>query len=277
MSAIDTYSHTFDVVGVSIRIDCDSFELHELFVKNFERKATVGKTPALRYLVKLIDEQHEVEISRPGSSFHQTAENRGMLIALLEGDLVVQLQLLRADLVFLHAASVSNGKKAHLFTGPSGSGKSTTCWGLLHHGFRYLSDELAPVSLATTSVSPYLHALCLKSAPPADYPCPEEAILTQRGIHVPSSALPASPIERDMPIGSIFFVEYQRANARASIERVQHGEAAARLYPNILNALAHGNDGLEAALQITRGVDCYRVDAADLADTCELIAGVAER
>ena len=51
--------------------------------------------------------------------------------------------------------------------GKTGAGKSTTAWGLLHHGFSYLSDELAPIDLETLEVLPYRHALCLKRRPPS--------------------------------------------------------------------------------------------------------------
>jgi hypothetical protein len=271
---MSTHSHTFAVVGTNIRIDCDSASLHDIFVKNFACTTPVGRMFALQYLVKSVDIENRFEVSRPGSNFHLSAKDIGQLIHFLEGDLVVQLQLLRSDLLFLHSAVVSDGKEAHLFTGPSGAGKSTLCWGLLHHDFQYLSDELAPIFPEQASVSPYSHALCLKSVPPAAYPTPDEAIVTHRGIHIPLPAMPTPPLVCDQPIGSIFFVEYQPRNEKASIEQLGHAEAATRLYPNILNALAHSNDGLDAALQLTRDVECYRVDAADLADTCDLIGSV---
>ena len=75
-------------------------------------------------------------------------------------------------------------------------------------------------------------------------------------------------MDGDLPVDSIFFVEYLQSNRKVRIEPVGHAEAATRLYPNILNALAHPNDGLDAALQLTRGANCYRVDAADIASTC---------
>ncbi len=268
------YSHTFAIVGINVRIDCDSLSLYDTLVKNFACRATVSKSFALQYYAKSLDTVVGFALSRRDSDFHSTARDVGHLIYLLESDLVVQLQLLRADLLFLHSAVISDGRLAYLLTGPSGAGKSTICWGLLHHDFHYLSDELAPISLEQPSVSPYSHALCLKSSPPAAYPAPDQAIVTRRGIHIPLPAMPTPPSGSDLPIGSIFFVEHQERNKRASAEQVGHAEAATRLYPNILNALAHNNDGLDAALQLTRDVECYRLDTADLADTCELVVSI---
>ncbi len=271
---MDIYTHTFVVVGIEIRIDSDSSSLHETFLKNFACPTTMGGTTTLQYFVKSVDGGNRFEVSRQESDFHLIAEDVGQLIYFLEGDLVVQLQVLRADLLFLHSAVVSDGRLAYLFTGPSGAGKSTICWGLLHHGFHYLSDELAPVSLEQASVSPYSHALCLKSFPPDSYPIPDDAVVTGRGIHVPLPSMPTSPLTSDLPVGSIFFVKHQEMNKEASAEQVGHAEAATRLYPNILNALAHNNDGLDAALQLTRDVECYRLDAADLAETCDLVVSL---
>lgn len=268
------YSHTFAIVGIGIRIDCDSSSLCDIFAKNFACPAAVSNSFALQYHVRSIGKGGGFEVSRLDGDFRSTARDIGQLIYLLESDLVVQLQFLRPDLLFLHSAVISDGRLAYLFTGPSGAGKSTTCWGLLHHDFHYLSDELAPVSLEQGSVSPYSHALCLKSLPPVAYPTPDEALVTGRGIHIPLPAMPTRPLGSELPIGSIFFVEHRERNKKASAEQVGHAEAATRLYPNILNALAHSNDGLDAALRLTRDIECYRLDAADLADTCRLVARI---
>ena len=48
-------------------------------------------------------------------------------------------------------------------------------------------------------------------------------------------------------------------------------EAAARLYVQALNPLAHPADGLDAALQVVRGVRCFGLEAADLDATCALV------
>ncbi len=54
-------------------------------------------------------------------------------------------------------------------------------------------------------------------------------------------------------------------------------EAAARLYVNALNALAHSNRGLDAVVRIAEGVQCFALGAADLQSTCALIRSVMER
>jgi len=52
---------------------------------------------------------------------------------LLEKELTIELQKIRRELYFLHAAALSLADKAFLNRGSPGTGKSTTVWALLHH------------------------------------------------------------------------------------------------------------------------------------------------
>jgi hypothetical protein len=97
---------------------------------------------------------------------------------MLKKELTIDLQKIRRELYFLHAASLSLAGQGLLIVAASGRGKSTTAWALLHHGFDYLSDELAPVDLGSLRVQPYPHALCLKKAPPLPYSLPERTLRT---------------------------------------------------------------------------------------------------
>ena len=105
--------------------------------------------------------------SRPGESLALLRNGQEVSIVqspddmlfLLEQDVTVELQKRRSDLYFLHSAAIERQGKAWLLAAESGSGKSTTAWGLLHHGFGYLSDELSPIDLDSMRVFPYAHAL----------------------------------------------------------------------------------------------------------------------
>ncbi len=48
------------------------------------------------------------------------------------------------------------------------------------------------------------------------------------------------------------------------------GEASAHLYVTILNALAHRNQGLDAAVALAEQLPCYALAAGDLRATCAL-------
>lgn len=60
-------------------------------------------------------------------------------------------------------------------------------------------------------------------------------------------------------------------NARPDIVSMTPAAAAAQLYGNGLNLLAHGNQGLDAVVRLARHCRCYHLVAGDLAATCRLI------
>jgi hypothetical protein len=114
----------------------------------------------------------------------------GELLFHYERDLTIALQERRPELLFVHAAALEFRGKAYLLAGESGNGKSTTAWGLLHHGFHYLSDELGPIDLNSMQVLAYPRALCLKRLPPLPYPLPAGALALGGAYHLPVQAPP---------------------------------------------------------------------------------------
>lgn len=192
------------------------------------------------------------------------------LLFVLEKDITVELQKRRPDLYFLHSAALAWNGKGCLLAAEAGSGKSTTAWALLHHDFRYLSDELSPVDLQTLRVFPYPHALCLKQSPP-HYRLPRETVDLGRTLHVPVRSLPSKAILEPLPLGAVFLVKYRPDLAASELRAIGPAEAGARLYLTALNALSHPNFGLDAAVRIAEQVPCFAVDSADLPTTCSLI------
>ena len=157
---------------------------------------------------------------------------------------------------------------------PSRRRRASSCagWGLLHHGFNYLSDELAPIDLDTLEVLPYSHALCLKRRPPPPYRLPAEALDLGRTIHVPTRFLPSVCRLDPCPLRAVFFMSQDSRVREPGLHRVSTAEAAARLYVSTLNALAHEACGIDAVLRVASHVSCFVLQAGDLESTCKLIA-----
>ena len=83
----------------------------------------------------------------------------------------------------------AHGFRWHMLVAPSGGGKSTLCWALLQHGFRYTSDELAPVELAMLDVHPYPRTLILEREPALPYQLPARTLRTEAGARLFANAL----------------------------------------------------------------------------------------
>ena len=204
------------------------------------------------------------------------APDDAMLLAEFDADLAIQLQRLRPDLYVVHAAVLSHRHGAVMLVARSGGGKSTLSWALLHHGFAYLSDELAPIELASLDILPFPRALMVKRAPPASHPMTPRALRTTRGFHVPVAALPGAIVTRPAPLYAIFFLHYSQEHRHPDVRRLTPAEGAARLYANTLNSLAHAGQGLDGAIRITQARPCFLLMTAELGPSCALLAATLD-
>lgn len=255
------------ILDVNVRVHCSGAPAY-LLRKNFGAMSLVGE-----------DAEFEYDVTHDGESYRICATDGtvidagddGAFLYHFEKHLTISLQRRRPDLYFLHAAALERDGKAHLLIAPSGVGKSTTAWALLHHGFGYLSDELAPIDLATGRVQPYPHALCLKSQPPAPYNLPPGRVLTSRTLHLPPWQTPARTIRGAIPVETLFFLRRSTAGA-PSLQPISAGEATAQIYANALNALAHSGFGLDGAVALAGRCRTYALSCGDLHATAQLLS-----
>ena len=260
------------ILGEAVEVVCDNPAAARALRENYEalsRDASGGAN--LRYRVSA-EPSTSGFLLRRHDGCALLAADLGELVFQLEKAIIVALQQFRPDLLFLHAAALERDRAAWLFVGESGAGKSTTAWGLLHHGFSYLSDELAPIDLGTLEVLPYPHALCLKQRPPPPYLLPGDYLDLGRTIHVPARSLPSVSRLDPCALQAVFFLSQETRRREPMLRRASTAEAAARLYVSTLNALAHEACGLDAVLQVVRHVSCFVLQAGDLESTCKLIA-----
>jgi hypothetical protein len=201
----------------------------------------------------------------------ETAVDEYELLYFFEKNMTVEVQKRRQDLLFMHAAALEYQGRVLILVAPSGSGKSTTTWALVNNGFRYLSDELAPIDLATLRVHAYPHALCLKAVPPEPFGLPDETLYTSYTLHVPVEYFPGELCREPAPLAAIFFLRYDPAAGEPAIRPISKGEAGARIYSNALNLLAHSRYGLDAAVKVANQSQCFELITSDLQKTCTLI------
>ena len=268
----------FLVLGRSVRIDCADSELRAVLAANYAAMAELQEDVPfdLHYHVGRSKQSPGFVLSRPGERA-QSAEDADDLLFLLEKDIIVELQRKRPEFLFLHSAALDWRGKACLLVGESGAGKSTTAWALLHHDFRYLSDELSPIDVDTLQVHAYPHALCLKELPAPPYSLPGDALHLGRTIRVPTGTMPATAILEPRPLSALFLLKYSPGLRTPTLRAMDAAEASIYLYVSALNALAHSNSGLDAVVRIAEDLPCFAVAAADLPSTCALIRAAMER
>jgi hypothetical protein len=258
------------VFDCDIRVECADRQAESLLDSNYGWFKQPVKGAQITYRVTRPDTAEGFSITRNGACL-ELARDDGDFLYMFEKDMTIETQKLRPDLYFVHAAVIELRGRALALVAPSGHGKSTTTWGLLHHGFKYLSDELAPVDLTTMQVHPFPHALCLKAVPPGDYPLPSETIYTTYTAHVPTECLPSETTERMIPLEAIFFVRFVAEVSAPVLRPLGRAEAAVRLFTNALNPLAHTGEGLDGATEIVSNTRCFELLFSNLKPTCELI------
>jgi hypothetical protein len=269
----------FSVLGQQLLFECDDAALTALLAVDSPGLPCAAGADAgnrvLRYSIKSVGSPHSFAFSRDGGPVLQ-GTGRAAFLSMIERDVTVELQKRRPDLLFLHAAALEWRGRACLLVAESGVGKSTTAWGLLHHGFGYLSDELAPIDVTSLHVHPYPRALCLKEVPIG---LPPQAGAVDLGLttHIPPPSLPGAPVYESKPLSAIFLLCRMPAFGPPEIRALAPAEAAARLYVHALNPLAHGNRGLDAVTEIATRVPCFAMMLAELHASCAQIqATVAE-
>lgn len=242
--------------GIGVRCeDEESFELLRECYSAFLHEPASDAETNLSYNISPSD-LAEGWMLRDGKALTNCRSTADLLYDF-EKTMTLQLQLLRKDLFFIHAAALSVNGRCVLISGASGSGKSTLAWSLCRAGFAYLSDELAPIEPERLHVEPYPHALCLKTEPASGPPLPESTIYTSETMHVPAYELPGYPPDRPCQIGAMVFIESTQKGSKLEIAPIRAAEAAARLYSNGLNQLAHTNSGLPTATAIAKSVTSY--------------------
>jgi len=259
------------VLGCSVVLHCTDAEAHALLCAHYGgMQRGSHEAAALHYTVGRQAGSQGFLLQRAGARPLRAAE-AGELLFLFEKDYTIALQTLRPDLYFVHAAVLEWAGAAIMLVAGSGKGKSTTTWALLHHGFRYCSDELGPVDVPTLDVFPYPHALCLKAAPPAAYPLPAQTLVTPSTLHIPTAALPSATCLDPLRLAAIFFVQYHPEAPGPTVRALRTAEAAARLFAHALNPLAHAAEGLDGAIAIATRCSCFTLHTAALPATCALV------
>ena len=246
-----------EVFDTCVRISCDDVQAGAVVTALYSglriRNSVVA--PALEIAVRFDRRMRLWSIDLPGRAV--TCTDLDDLAYCIEKEMTIALQALRPDLYFVHAAAMALNGRGLLFAGESGIGKSSICWGLCNEGFSYLSDELAPIDPRDGTVIPYPHAICLKATPVDSYPVPNNALSLHETMHIPVSSIPCEIADSPVTLTCMVFIVGDNVNCGARLEKIDASEAAARLYANGLNQLAHEHCGLRVATRIASQVACY--------------------
>ncbi len=188
--------------------------------------------------------------------------------------LTLSVQRQRPDLYFLHAAAVAWNGTVAVLAAPPATGKSTLAAELLHQGFAYLSDELAPIDIHNLLVHPFAHALCLKEPVLDALQLPGDMVRVGKRFHVASGLFPPPALMSPLPLGAFIFLG--RSGHPRTAERISAAAGAAHLVSNTLNGRCHDGDGLPVAVKLAERVPCFTLDVSDLVAACRDVRAILE-
>lgn len=263
------------VLNCDIAVRCGDQESSALLRECYSAFLLPPKTevlPVIDYDVAPIGNANQWTIRCDGAEIH--CRNTYDLIYQFEKDMTLRVQLLRANLFFIHGAALSVAEHCVIISGASGSGKSSLAWFMSYNGFDYLSDELAPVDPAFLRVEPYPHALCLKNKPLSEPVLPDSTQYTGVTIHIPAYELPTRALDRPCPLSLLIFIDGSLSGCDLLMTAIGSAESATRLYSNGLNQLSHPGDGLPVVAGMAKGVPSYLMSGGTVEERAQAIRGL---
>lgn len=186
--------------------------------------------------------------------------------------------------LMLHAAVVERNGFAAVLAAPPGSGKSTLCAGLVHRGWRLLSDEIALVSLDGASITPAVRPISLKNKSIEVIGAFVPGAVFSRTTHGTSKGsvthmkIPVSALDRMGETAVPRWVIFPKYVADAPAELVQRprGHSVLELGSNSFNYTLLGLTGFEALTALVRASDCYQFSYGRLDDAVALFDRLAD-
>ncbi len=182
--------------------------------------------------------------------------------------------------LIIHAAVIEKEGHAVIMPAPPGSGKSTLCAGLVHNGWRLLSDELTLLDLHNGQATPLARPVGLKNdsievirrfAPQATLS--PITVDTHKGA-VALMKPPADSVEKsDQPAQPawVIFPKYI-AGAAATLTPHSKAKACIALGDNAFNYSIHGVNGFNLLTNMLDQCDCYDFSYSNLSDAVSIFS-----
>ena len=185
--------------------------------------------------------------------------------------------------LIVHAAAIERNGRAAILPAPPGSGKSTLCAGLVHRGWRLLSDEQALLSLDESAITALARPVSLKNqsievirafAGDAVIGC--EVSETTKGT-VALMKAPRESVVRKHEQARPAWVIFPRyaAGAPARLTPRSKADTFLQIGDNAFNYSIHGARGFDALARVIDACACYDFVYGDLDEAVEVFASLA--
>ncbi len=172
----------------------------------------------------------------------------------LKHEVLFQFIRSRPDLFWLHAGAVERDGGAVVISGPSGEGKSTLVTLLCESGWRFMSDDVAPLRMDVDEVLPYPLSPLRRVKAGDHAPFFGIGTLQREQVLVPLDAIQREPV----PVKAIVFPVFQEGQD-TDLARLSEGAAALELLRSCTSFSDQKEVAVDRASRIASGVPAYRV------------------
>lgn len=204
-------------------------------------------------------------------------------VPLVEWGLNYAIAGLAHQYLIVHAAVIEKHGRVAMLPGAPGSGKSTLAAGLVHRGWRLLSDELALIRRDDGQVVPLARPVNLKNgsigvlkafAPGAVFSDPVADTIkgTVALMRAPDDSLVR--VDERAPIGWIVFPRW-RAGTPATFSPFSKAAGLIEIGHHAMNYSLHGAQGFGLLSDLLERSACYRFAYGDLNDAARAFDALA--
>ena len=271
---------TYRLLSARVALELATTDLDERIHPVFAHLETDGSEPADR-TIRITSQDGMFFVFVDGEP-HMLCRASDELAPIIKG-LVLQAGINSQEyFLSIHAGVVAHAGKAMLLPGAPGAGKTTTTAGLVHAGFRYLSDEVALLTRDSFEVYPVPVSVTIKETGLETVTAlfPDAAQLDAhwradgkyvRYLSPPAESLP--PVDgRPYPIGMIAFPRYAPGET-TRFSPVSKAEALRRLMGECL--IIPGDltaEDVAGIVRWVRSIDCCELAVASLDDAAQLLS-----
>lgn len=235
--------------GQQLAVTTDAPEIHECLTDAFGAMVVSSQTRSAGHLEFMRSPTGYAVHGGRGTDYVAPLQS---LFESVKDEVLYCFTTARTDLMWVHAGGVEREGKAILFAGPSGNGKSTMVTLLCERGWRFLSDDIAPIKMNADEVLPFPQAP-RRRIYPGEALAPEDiGILLRESVSIDPLLIQRAPT----PIGGIVFPVFQDG-AGAELERVAAGEAALKLIRDCTNFADHKAAAVSRAVDLARTIPVY--------------------
>jgi hypothetical protein len=240
-----------------------SFSSHQVIVRTDDERVSIFIRQTYEHMltgsandvvgdVSVHEERGVFEVRRSGKPGLSADDPRALFPQIVD-DVLQEFMEARPDLLWLHAGVAERAGAGIVIPASSGSGKSTVTTALVERGWRFMSDDIAPIAIDELRVLSYPQLAHRRKFPGQHIAddriggLEREAVaMAQQSVHSGDAALEA-----------IIFPEFGACD-KPRFSTVSRGDAAMKLIQNVRNFSDHREAAIEAIAAIVRGAELYQ-------------------